>query len=97
MCAATALDKVIKEQLTFPKGALITAIIKSMGVPTMRSACAEEKNLHTHHTKDPGKDTFTFCKQHKDTTLRQPGTLCCSTQCPPQPLRAGTPCHSPNA
>lgn len=41
MYAATALDKVIKEQLTFPNGSLITAIIKSVGVrrlPTMRSA-----------------------------------------------------------
>lgn len=43
MCAATALDKVIKEQLTFPNGAL-TAIVKSTGVPTMCSACTEEKN-----------------------------------------------------
>lgn len=30
-CAATALDKVTKEQLTFPNGSLITAIMKING------------------------------------------------------------------
>lgn len=63
----------------------ITALIKSMGVhrlPTMRSAvfdaCREErKSMHTSQEKDHGENTFTFSKQHKETTLRQSVTLLC--------------------
>lgn len=57
----------------------ITALTKSMGVhrlPTTRSAvcelCREErKSMYTSQEKDHGENTFTFSKQHKETTLRQ--------------------------
>ena len=83
--AASALDKVIKEQLTFPNGSRSSAITKSGGVhrvPTMRSAlceaCREErKSMHTSQEKDQGKNTFTLSKEHKETTLRHSVTLLC--------------------